>query len=146
MKPAYSKSILVTFLLSIVVLSSCSSDDDSSVQEEIINPEEAIIGQWNLTARTEHGLEFCELGTKLYFNEDNSMEFDYHEGDDPEDCYNLLFTGNYEILNENQLKFNLESPVESNRNVTYEFSDPTTLLFSFNVNENSIVTETYKKQ
>jgi len=146
MKLASTKFLLITFLLSIVFLSSCSSDDDSPIQEEIINPEEAIIGQWNLTARTEHGLEFCELGTKIYFEEDNSLEFDYHEGDDPEDCYSLLLIGNYELFNENQLRFNFESPVESNRTVTYEFSNSSTLLISFDANENSIVTETYKKQ
>ena len=141
----FSKPFFLFLFLSILIFSSCSSDDDTSSNDiPVDNPEEAIIGQWNLTARTEDGLEFCELSHKFYFNEDNTLEFDYNEGDEPGDCYNLLIMGSYEFLDENQLKLTFESPIESTQNVTYEFSNSSTLLISFF--EDSTVTETYKKQ
>jgi len=135
---------IIYLLVVLTTLIACSSDEDSSSNDTVDKPEEAIIGQWNLTERTNGGLEFCELSNKIYFNEDNSLEFDYNEGDDPEDCFSLLIRGSYEILDENKLKFNFESPIDNTQTVTYEFLNSSTLLISFF--EDSTTTETYKKQ
>lgn len=143
----FSKPFFLFLFLSILIFSSCSSDDDTSSNDiPVDNPEEAIIGEWNLTGRTVHGLEICELGTSFSFLEDASFDFDFHEGDDLEECSNILIKGNYEFLADNNLKVNFETFTETSQTVTYEFPNKTTLLISFNENESNVITETYKKQ
>ncbi|MDQ7916654.1 lipocalin family protein [Mesonia sp. MT50] len=103
MKLVCSKSILVTFLLSIMVLSSCSSNDDSPIQE-IIDPEEAIVGKWSLLAREPDAIKGCEFGTTITFIENNKLYYRLSYGDDFSNCEVDEINGNWEYLGENQFK------------------------------------------
>jgi len=119
MKLAYSKSILVTFLLSIVVLSSCSSDDDDN-DNPVIIPQEAILGKWSLLTKEPDGIEACELATKVTFFENNQFDYDLFYGDDFSDCEVYEINGDWEYLDQNEFKLNYN---EQSRVIVIEFYD-----------------------
>src|SRR5699024_8793356 len=103
----HSGSLAILLLFMAFICFSCSSDDDNPSAET--NPQEAVIGTWKLRDRTEIGIEYCELKTSYTFSEDQSMLWDYHYGDAPEDCDSTSPEGHWELLENNRIVLNYPS-------------------------------------
>jgi len=139
---------LLILFVAFSFISSCSSDDDGNTAvEQNLTKEEKIVGNWKLRGRTEHGIEFCELETSFTFESDNSLLFDFHVGDEPEECMNIEAPGTWGFEDENIIIINLVYNGTEELEFLYEFEGNNTLKLSdFDENGEIGLTETYRRQ
>jgi len=141
--------ILKLFILFIALglTSACSNDDDGNTEiEQNLTNEEKIVGNRKLRGRTEHGIEFCELETSFTFESDNSLLFDFHVGDEPEECMNIEAPGTWSFEDENIIIITLVYNGVEEIEFLYEFEGNNTLKLSdFDENGEITLTETYRK-